>query len=70
MTLETARALFNKLYHIKVEDRELTHNINMHTYECFAISEDEAMGKMYRVRPEFRNRKILSVTATDLKDLI
>ena len=62
ITLKTARAIFNREWLISVEDKERTHNVNMHTFDCFAISEEEAIGKMYKHRPEFRHREILSIT--------
>ena len=63
ITIELCRALFDKYYSIMVEDTGRTFNINMHTFECFAISEEEAIGKMFRDRPEFKNRKIIKITA-------
>ena len=56
------RALYNKRYRILVEDAGLTWNINMHTFWCFAVSEEEALGKMMKERPEFIGREILSIT--------
>ncbi|NJO63175.1 MAG: hypothetical protein HC836_34640 [Richelia sp. RM2_1_2] len=53
--------MYNREYFITVEDKGLTHNINMHSFFCFALSIDEAMGKMYRERPEFIGRKVTSV---------
>lgn len=48
-------------YLIVVEDTGLTHNINMHSFECFAYNDNEAIKKMYIERPEFKNRKILNI---------
>lgn len=55
------QVLLLEQYMILVEDRERTFNINMHSFDCLATSEDEAIGKMYKARPEFRNREILSI---------
>jgi hypothetical protein len=60
INMELCRALHNKLYRFLLEDREHTHNINMHTYECFALSYEEAYGKMCLNRPELKNRGIIS----------
>jgi len=49
-------------YSILVEDTGRTFNINMHTFDCLAVSKDEAIGKMHRLRPEFKNREILKIT--------
>jgi hypothetical protein len=54
------RCLNNRNYSIVVEDTEHTHNINMHTFDCFATSYEEAYGKMCLQRPEFKNRKVIS----------
>lgn len=62
MTESLFRALNHKMFHILLEDTERTFNINMHTFECFALSEEEAIGKMYKQRPEFRRREIISIT--------
>jgi len=35
----------------------------MHTYGTFAISTEEAIGKMVLDRPEFRGREIISIVA-------
>jgi hypothetical protein len=48
----------NHYYIIRVEDTERTFNLNMHSYHCFALSEAEAIGKMFINRPEFAHRKI------------
>lgn len=48
-------------YLITVEDTERTFNISAHSFECFAVSREEAIGKMCTQRPEFRRRKILNV---------
>lgn len=61
MSEKTFRAIFQRMYSILLEDSERTHNINMHTFDCFALSEAEAIGKMYLQRSEFRNRKIESI---------
>ena len=53
--------LQSKQYTILLEDTGRTMNINMHTFDCFAVSEEEAIGKMVRQRPEFRNREIISI---------
>lgn len=53
--------LQRKQYTILLEDTGRTFNINMHTFDCFAVSEEEAIGKMVRQRPEFRNREIISI---------
>lgn len=53
--------LQRKQYTILLEDTGNTFNINMHTFDCFAVSEEEAIGKMVRQRPEFRNREIISI---------
>lgn len=60
-TINLFRALHNKMYNILLEDTGLTHNINMHTFSCFAVSEDEAVGKMCRIRPELKGRAIESI---------
>lgn len=49
-------------YFILLEDTGRTFNINMHTYECFANSKEEAVGQMYFARPEFRSRPICKIT--------
>lgn len=64
-TMSMCRALHDKLYTVLLEDSGHTFNINMHTYMCFALSEDEAVGKMVRERPEFRSRKIQSISHLD-----
>jgi hypothetical protein len=48
----------NKYYSIILEDTGKTHNINMHTYDCYASSKEEAIGKMWFARPDFRNVKV------------
>ena len=63
ITIELCRALFDKYYSIMVEDTGRTFNINMHTFECFAISDEEAVGKMYLNKPEFMGREIIKITA-------
>ncbi len=65
--LETYRLLFNQDFIIMVEDTGRTFNINMHTYECFALSMEEAIGKMLINRPEFIGRKIQLISSTDSK---
>ena len=55
------RALASELYFIMVEDTGRTFNMNMHTFECIAVSEEEAIGKMLKERPAFKNRKITSI---------
>lgn len=54
--------LFSKNYTILLEDRGRTHNINCHTFDCLAMSEAEAIGKMTMQRPEFIGWKIQSIT--------
>ena len=63
--LETYRLLFNQNFIIMVEDTGRTFNINMHTYDCFALSMEEAIGKMLINRPEFIGRKIQSISSID-----
>lgn len=58
----TERCMYNQLYHFLLDDRDRTFNINMHTFETFAISEAEAIGKMFLNRPEFKNREIISIS--------
>jgi len=48
-------------YIICVEDTERTFNINMYTYQCFALSRAEAIGKMVINRPEFKFRQITDI---------
>ena len=56
--VNTMKLLLTRQFVILLDDTGRTGNINMHSYWCFAISEDEAVGKMHRERPEFRNRQI------------
>jgi len=51
-----------KLYSILLEDTGRTFNINMHTFDCFAVSKEEAVGLMFFERPEFRNREITKIS--------
>ena len=57
--------VLSKIYFILLEDTGHTFNINMHTFTTIALSKEEAVGKMYFNRPEFRNRKILRITDED-----
>ena len=56
------RAMLHQNYAILLEDVEKTYNINCHTFDIFACSIDEAIGKMVQQRPEFRVDKIVSIT--------
>lgn len=56
-----------KSYLILLEDIGHSFNLNMHTFECFAINKEEAIGKMYFNRPEFRTRKLISITEDGTK---
>lgn len=60
--LPLLRAIYNAWFIILLEDTGRTFNINMHSYDCFAVSEEEAVGKMYKDRPEFKRREIISIT--------
>ena len=59
---ETYRAMLHQNYAILLEDVEKTYNINCHTFDTFACSIDEAIGKMVQQRPEFRVDKIVAIT--------
>lgn len=52
-----------KLYNILLEDTGRTHNINMHSFDCLAANKEEAIGKMYFARPDFRGWRINKITA-------
>jgi len=54
------RTLLMEWHHILLEDTQNTCNINMHSYECFAVSYEEAYGKMCMERPEFKNRVVIN----------
>ena len=60
------KTLLTKIYTILVNEPWNSGNINMITFDCFALSYHEAIGKMYIERPEFRNREILSISETIL----
>lgn len=64
MTESIFRAINQKMFDILLDDTDRTFNINSHTFSCFALSEEEAIGKMYKQRPEFRRREILKITAS------
>lgn len=49
-------------YLILLEDTGRSFNINMHCFECFALSKEEAIGKMVLSKPEFKTRKIQKIT--------
>ena len=66
MTEATFRALNEKMFDILLDDTGQTFNINMYTFFCFALSEEEAIGKMYKQHPEFKRREILKITVSDL----
>lgn len=69
-TLAEAQELLERTrfsYTIILEDSEDTFNINMHSFNCFARSKEEAVGKMCFQRSEFRRRKIQSIKMHDLK---
>jgi hypothetical protein len=62
MEKNTMIAILKTGFVILLEDVGRTHNINCHTFDCLAISEEEAIGKMVRQRPDLRPDKIISVT--------
>lgn len=62
---DKAKSKFSTMYYILVDDTLNTHNINMHSYDTLAKNKDEALEKMYKHRPEFTGRKILSIKHDD-----
>lgn len=50
-----------KLYLIVVNDTARTFNLSTHSFECFAVSKEEAIGKMVTQRPEFKSREIQNI---------
>ena len=65
---ETLKSMMRKSYTIMVEDTDHTRNINIHCFDCLALSYHEAIGKMYFERPEFLRREILSISETEISE--
>ena len=55
-----------KTYSILLEDTGKTFNINCHTFDCYAISKEEAIGKMFFQRPDFAKRTIHKITEDNI----
>lgn len=66
MTETVYRAINEKEFFISLQDRGRSFNINMHTFFCFALSEEEAIGKMIKERPELKPHHIESVRVIDV----
>jgi len=59
---EIYKALSTNLYFILLDDTGRTFNLNMYTFETLATSQDEAIGKMIRIRPDLKPKDIVKIT--------
>jgi len=53
-----------------LEDVGHTHNINMHTFDTFAVSFEEAIGKMIINRPDLQVKNINYIRNTETNEML
>jgi len=51
-----------KIFIVLVEDTDRTERVDACMYQTEALNEDEAIGKMWKEKPHFRNRKIINIS--------
>jgi len=73
LSLNELRLIHNRMFTISVDNsdaRSFNINIDRPTYFCFAISEEEAIGKMIKSDFEHKYKPIMGISTNELENTI